>query len=408
MLAPARAAPAFPEFVGLIALMIGVTAFAIDNLLPAFDPIRDEFRLRDPNDAQLLIYVYMIAFALAQAVYGTISDIVGRRPVVLVGLVIFAAGGVLAIVAPTYEILLVARVIQGIGTAAARVLAVAIVRDRHEGRDMARVMSLVMMVFLMVPVVAPAMGSALLLVGGWRAIFVSMLVLALALGIWFSLRMPETLAPEDRLPLSGRRIADALRLTVTTRRSFGYATAIGFMLGALMAYIGSAQQILETTVYGLGPAFTLYFGAVAAVQGLASLTNARFVVRVGMRRLSHAGLVGFLGLAASLLVAALLSGGRPPLLLFMGLLAALFYLFSFIVSNFNALAMLPLGAVAGTASSFIGAYTTLIGAITGLLVARAFDGGITPLVAGFCILGSLSLAAVLWAERGRLFAGSPA
>jgi DHA1 family bicyclomycin/chloramphenicol resistance-like MFS transporter len=399
--------PKFPEFVALVALMIGVAAFSVDNLLPAFDPIRAAFRVSNPNDAQLLIYSYMGSFAVAQAVHGTVSDIVGRRPVLMAGLAIFAAGSLLAIAAQSFEILLAARVIQGIGTAAARVLATAIVRDLYAGRDMARVMSLVMMVFLTVPVIAPAVGSGLLLLGGWQAIFVSMLLLALLLAVWFGIRMPETLHPEYRLPFSAARIGGALRLTVTTRTSIGYATAIGLLFGPLMAYIGSAQQILETTVYGLGPAFTLYFGLIAGVQAVASLVNARLVGRFGMRRLSHAALCGYVLVSLIHLGLAIQFDGRPPLTVFMTLLAVVFFLFSFTIANFNAMAMLPLGAVAGTASSFIGAYTTLLGSLGGLFFARAFDGTVTPMLAGFSVLGGLTLATVLWAERGRLFGTQP-
>jgi MFS transporter, DHA1 family, multidrug resistance protein len=248
----ARDAPApalsFAEFVALIALMMGVTAFAIDNLLPAFDVLGAVFRVDDPNRLQLLVYGYMIAFAVAQIGYGPLSDMLGRRPVLLVGLAIFTIGSLLALVAPSFEVLLLARVIQGIGTAAARVLAVSIVRDRYSGREMARVMSLTMMVFLIVPVFAPTIGTALLLAGGWRAIFASMLALAVGLAVWFGLRMPETLHPEYRFPLSFARIGQAVRLTVSTRISLGYATAVGLMMGCLMGYIGSAQQILETSV----------------------------------------------------------------------------------------------------------------------------------------------------------------
>lgn len=402
---PAPAGPSFPEFVALIALMMGVTAFSIDNLLPAFDVIGARFALRDPNDVQLLVYAYMVAFALAQMAYGPISDVVGRRPVLLAGLAVFAAGSLLAMAAPSFELLIAARAIQGIGTAAARVLAVAIVRDRFEGRDMARVMSLAMMVFLVVPIVAPAIGTGILMVGGWPAIFASMLTLGLALALWFGLRMPETLHPEYRLSFSPARIAGAVRLTVTTRVAFGYATAVGLLLGCVLSYVGSAQQILETTVYGLGPVFSVYFGLVAAVMGAGALLNSQFVRRLGMRRLSHSGICGFVLAAGLHLALALAFGGQPPLALFIGLLSLKFFLFSLTVPNFNAMAMQPLGAVAGTASSFIGAYTTLIGALGGFAVGRAFDGSVVPLTAGFLLLGLSSLAAVLWAEHGRLFGG---
>lgn len=392
----------FAEFVALIALMMGITAYSVDNLLPAFDYIRASFKVHDPNSLQLLVYGYMIAFAITQLVYGPISDMVGRRPVLTVGLTIYIAGCVLAIVAPSFEILMLSRVIQGIGSAAARVLAVAIVRDRFSGREMARVMSLTMVVFLIVPIFAPAIGSLLLLFGPWQWIFGSMLALAVILAIWFGLRMPETLHPEYRFPFSMRRVSSAITLTVSTRVSLGYSTAVGLMLGCVMAYVGSAQQILETTVYGLGPTFSVYFALVAATMAAGSLLNSRIVRRFGMRRLSHAGILAFTLMAALQLVIALWFAGHPPLTLFVAAVALAMFLFSLTVPNFNAMAMEPLGAVAGTAASFIGAYTTLIGALAGLVVGQSFDGTVTPLAAGYFVLSVSCLAVILWTERGRL------
>lgn len=398
-----RNEPPFGEFVALVALMMGLTSFAIDNLLPAFDVLRAAFAVADPNHAQLTVYVYMIAFALGQFVYGPVSDMIGRRPALLAGLVIFAAGCVLAIAATSFSLLLAARAIQGVGSAAARVLAVTIVRDRFVGRDMARVMSLTMMVFLIVPIFAPAIGSLLLALGGWRTIFAATLGLGVLLAAWFGRRMPETLHPEHRFPFSLAQVVKALRLTVTTRVSIGYATGVGLMMGCLMAYIGSAQQILETSVYGLGPVFSLYFGVIAALMGVGSLVNSRLVRRLGMRRMGHAGLCGFAFVAAVQLAGALAFGGHPPLAWFVSTVALNLMLFSLTVPNFNALAMEPLGTVAGTASSFIGAYTTLFGALCGLAVGQAFNGTVIPLAAGFVILSAACVAVVLWTEKGRLF-----
>ena len=246
-----KKSPSFAEFVCLIALMMAVTAFSIDNLLPAFDVIRREFRLANPNDAQLLVYTYLMAFGLAQMVYGPLSDMYGRRPILLIGMAIFTAGSLLAIVAPTFEVLIAARIVQGIGSAAGRALAVAIVRDLYRGSDMARVMSLAMMAFLIAPVIAPAIGSGLLSVGTWHLIFGAMLTIGVVMGVWFTLRMPETLHPEFRMTPSLAHIGRAIMTTMTTRLAFGYSTAVGMLLGCVMGYVGSAQQILETD--GLRP-----------------------------------------------------------------------------------------------------------------------------------------------------------
>ncbi len=398
-----RSPLSFPEFVALIALMMGITAFSIDNLLPAFPAMSEHFGLSHANDVQVTIYAYLIGFGAAQIVYGPLSDVFGRRPLLAAGLAIYMAGGVLALFVSDFTWLIVARVIQGIGAASPRVLSVAIVRDRYEGRDMARIMSFAMMVFLVVPILAPAMGSLALLFGPWHLIFVSMLVLAALLWVWFTLRMPETLHPQYRSPLSLSGIGAGIHLTLQSRRAIGYATAIGLMVGALMTYVGTSSQVFETEVYKLGHWFPLVFAAVAGVMAVASFINAILVRRIGMRRLSHGGVVGFMLVSAVMVGVAEIYNGVPPLLLFIALLALAQFLFSLTVPNFNSMAMEPLGAVAGTASSFIGCYTTLMSAILGLLAGRMLDGTVLPIALTYLVLSVLALLAVLWAEGGKLF-----
>ncbi len=400
----AAAAPGFTEFVAIIALMMGITAFSIDNLLPAFSHIGAYFRVAEPNNLQLVVTAYMVGFGVMQIVFGTISDVIGRKKALMAGLVIYAAGCVIAMLADSFTMLLVARAIQGLGSAAARVLAVAIVRDRFQGRDMARVMSFSMMVFLIIPVIAPSIGSGILFLGEWHMIFGAMLTLCLILSIWFGLRMPETLHPEFRVPFSMKAIFAAMRLTVTNRRAFGYSTAVGLMMSCLMAYIAVCQQTFENGIYHLGLLFPVVFAVVAGVMALASFINAKLVRRVGMRRLSHFGMIGFTLMGLAQVVAALAFDGPPPIVLYCGLLALSQALFALTVPNFNSIAMEPLGAVAGTASSFIGFYTTLLAAGLGMLVGRTFDGTVLPLSMGYFVLGALAILIVLWSEKGRLFA----
>lgn len=401
--AVARSPISFAEFVALVAFMMGLTALGIDTLLPTFPAVAAEFGITEANDLQLLVYVYMIGFATTQLVYGPVSDVVGRRPTMIAGMLLYAAGGVFALLSGSFHGLIVARFIQGAGAAAARVLAVSIVRDRFSGRDMARVMSLTMMVFITVPVLAPAFGSLVLLFGGWRFLFGVILAMVVGMLVWFGLRMPETLHPEYRMTFSMRRIGEGALLCLRNRAAVGYATAMGLMTGCLMGYIGSAQQIFESDVYGLGPWFPLAFGAVACVMGLGAYLNSRFVPKIGMRRMAHGALVGYVAVALVQLVASLAFAGHPPLVLFAIILAANNFLFSLTIPNFNAMCMEPLGAVAGTASSLIGFYTTLMGALLGLWTGQHFDGTVLPLGIGFFGYSALTLVIVLWTERGRLF-----
>jgi MFS transporter, DHA1 family, multidrug resistance protein len=259
------------------------------------------------------------------------------------------------------------------------------------------------MVFLIVPILAPSMGGAVLVLGHWRLIFGMMLALALVTLAWFGTRLPETLHPAFRRPVSARAIGAGIAVTVRTRTSFGYATALGLTTGCIMGYVGSAQAVFDTGLYHLGPLFPVAFALIAGAMGVATLINARLVRRLGMRRLAHAGTVG-LFLAACLQLALILAfAGTPPLWLLIVTLAACQFLMSFAMPNFNALAMEPLAAIAGTASSFIGFYTTLLAAFCGLLVGQSFDGTVTPLALGYFALSGLALGMVLWTERGRLF-----
>lgn len=399
-----RPEPAFAEFVVLVAMMMAITAFAVDGFLPALPAIGESFGVPDAqaNDLQLLVYVYMFGFGVAQIVFGPLSDVWGRRPVYLAGLLIFLAGSVMALVATDLASLLVARAVQGVGAASGRVLAVAIVRDRFAGREMARVMSLTTMVFITVPVLAPAVGAFMLLFGTWRLIFAVVLLTAGAYGAWFWIRMPETLARGNRMPLSAERIVAGLRLTATSRLTIGYASGVGLLFGCVMSLVGSSQQIFAEA-YGLGPWFPLAFGLQAFAMGAASLANSAIVRRFGMRRISHASTLALVGCGVAQVVFAFAFGGLPPLWLFGILLGCQQFAMGLSFPNFNALAMEPLGRIAGTASSLIGFYTTCLGSLAGLVVGRFYDGTVGPLVIGYLALSGGALGLVLWTERGRLF-----
>ena len=395
--------PSFVEFVALIAALMAVSALSIDNVLPAFGPITAAFTLMPKNQVQLVLYTYMISMATMQIVYGPLADRFGRRPAVLGGLLIYFIGSLAATLATSFGLLLAARVVQGIGAASTRVISLAIVRDRYAGREMARVMSFTMMIFIMVPMVAPAIGSVFLQLGSWHTIFASMMVSSLAVILWFGLRMPETLHPEFRRPVSFASVYAGFKATVTTRVAIGYATAQGLMFACVMGYVGSADQILESDVYHLGKWFPLVFAFVVIGQGIAAFVNSRLVRKLGTRRISHTAICGFILVSALQLVIALAGGGHSPLWVFSPLLTLGFLLFGLTVPNFNAMAMEPMGAIAGTASSFIGFYTTLMGAALGLAIGQSFNGTIVPLLIGFLATSCASLLVVLWTERGQLF-----
>ncbi|MFO0412814.1 MAG: MFS transporter, partial [bacterium] len=220
--APDFKGPGFPEFVALIAMMMALNALAIDAMLPALPAIGDALGVASENGRQWVITAYLLGFGVAQILYGPLADRFGRKPVLMIGLALYIVFSLLAAFSPTFELLIAARVGTGIGAAALRVLAVSIVRDRYSGRTMARVMSLSFLVFLGVPMLAPALGQLVLTVAPWRGVFGVLAAAGTAFAIWAAIRLPETLHPEDRMPIQTGRIASAFRLALTNRRSIGY------------------------------------------------------------------------------------------------------------------------------------------------------------------------------------------
>jgi len=390
----------FVEFVVLIAALQALGALSIDSMLPNLPAIGASLGVMDENRRQLVITAYLLALGVSQVVYGPLADRFGRRPVLLTGLVIFVAFSLLATLAPTFELLLLARALQGVGAAACRTITVSVVRDRYVGREMARVISLTSMVFMAVPIMAPALGQLVLMVASWRWLFGLLGLVGAALLVWTLTRLPESLHPEDRLPIQPRRIARAFATAALNRTSVGYILGQAFLFGGLLGFITSAQQVVAEAL-GAGDRFPLIFAICASFIAVASLLNARLVMRLGMRRLSHAALLGYVAVAAVHLAVVL--SGHETLAVFVVCQAATMFCFGLASGNFGAMAMEPMGHIAGVASSFQG-FVSMVGAsLIGFAVGQAFNGTIVPLEAGYLLCGLCALAAVLTAEDGRLF-----
>ena len=390
----------FPEFVVVIASIMALNPLAMDMMLPALPNIASAFHLADANRPQMVLSIFIVGFGVGQFVMGPLSDRFGRRPVLLGGMTVYCIASVLAIAAPSFETLLLARALQGLGTSATRVIATSIVRDCYAGRRMASVMSLAMMVFIAVPVVAPSFGQAVLLLTQWRGIFIVLMVYGVVALIWSALRMPETLPVSRRRSLAIGEVYDAFRQTVTNRQTLGYALTAGGVLGSLFAFVFTSQQVF-TEVYKLGHYFPVAFAAIAVGTAIAGFINSRFVDRLGMRVISHGALLGYVFVAGIMLAAVKLQ--MLPLPLFMALAALMMFAFGLMISNFTALAMEPQGRIAGTASSLYGSITTLLGIGIGTRIGQDYDGTLLPFATGFFLSTLASLAVVLVVEKGRLF-----
>jgi DHA1 family bicyclomycin/chloramphenicol resistance-like MFS transporter len=293
--------------------------------------------------------------------------------------------------------MLLGRFLQGVGAAGPRIVTMARVRDQYSGRAMARIMSLAMTLFIMVPVLAPALGQAILLVAHWRAIFGMLLAVALIALVWFALRQPETLPPSRRAPFTVARIAGAVRETCSNRIAFGYTMMAGLIFGCFVGYLISAPQIFLEQ-YRAGNLFVLYFGVLAGFIGAASLLNARLVMIWGMQLLSRIALTTICGLSLLFFGWSWALAGDPPLWTLMVYLSLTFFCHGILFGNFNAMALEPLGHIAGVASAVIGSLTTFVSLALGTLIGRSYDGTILPLVGGFAGLALAALAMMRWAE----------
>lgn len=388
------------EFIALIAALMATNSLAIDIMLPALQQIGAALGVADENARQLVVTAYIIGFGVSQLVFGPVSDRLGRRGPLIGGMVLYIAGALSAAFAPSFAALLVLRCIQGVGAAATRVITVSVVRDAFGGRRMAEVMSLVMMVFMILPVIAPGTGQLIMAFGEWPLIFGFMASLATVITLWAILRLPETLPAERRRPLTAASLVGGFRIVLGERVALAYTLATACIFGALFGFVNSAQQIY-IDIYHVGVTFPVYFALVAGMMALSSFLNSRFVGRFGMRRLSHGALIGFF--VVSLAWVGLSLAGEIPLPLFLVLFGGAMFLFGAIGSNFNALAMEPLGQVAGTASAVLGSVQTIVGGTIGAIIGQAFNGTVTPLGVGFALVSGAALLLVLKGEGGRLF-----
>lgn len=387
------------EFVALTAMLMGLNALAIDIMLPALPQMGADFAVAEENDRQLIVVAYMLGFGISQLFYGPLTDRFGRRGVLFISLACYTLAGVLCVFAPTFNLLLAARAFMGASAGGSRVIAVSAARDLYVGREMAKVMSLVMMVFMSAPIIAPYLGQLLLEVTDWRGIFWALAGFGAVMFLWVLIRMPETLPKDRRVPLNPPTILGNYWKVICTREAFGYTVASGFIFGGLMSYISASEQLYHE-VYTTGNWFPLWFAGAAVAMTFSNLINSRLVERFGMRRMSHAALIGFVVVSAIHAVIAL--QGPVPFGLFYTLVLIGFFMLGFQGPNYNAIAMEPLGRLAGSGAALLGFASSFASASIGGLVARQFDGTITPIFIGHFFLGLGALIAIFVTERGKL------
>ena len=388
------------ELTVMMSSLMALNALAIDAMLPAFPAMIRSLGIADPNQIQYIISTFLAGTGIGALIYGPLSDRYGRKPILLIATLGAAIFSLACSIAPTFEIMLMMRFAHGLLAAAMGVLVISVIRDQFEGDAMARRMSTVFLIFMIVPIIAPTIGQFVLLFAGWRVIFDLMAVMAVAAAIWVYVRLPETLAPENVIPIQPHALAKAWKVVVLNRNSAGYMIGAGVTQGALFGYLNSSQQMFDK-VFNAADFFTIGFAIIAIGIAVSNFTNSRIVERCGARRVSQTALLTFIALGALQLLAARYAPTSLPI--FLILLTGNMAMIGFIGSNFSSIAMTPFGHVAGAASSFQTFVRTVLAASLGALIGQQFDGTVFPVALGFFCCGLVALGLVLWCEKGKLF-----
>ncbi|MCK5880637.1 MAG: multidrug effflux MFS transporter, partial [Sinobacterium sp.] len=367
------------EFVLLMASMMSMVALSIDAMLPALSNIGAEFTLSNPNDTQLVIVLIFFGMAVGTVLCGPLADSYGRKPIVLLGFALFILGSLLSYFSQSFEQMLVARFIQGVGVAGPRVLTVTLVRDKFEGPYMAKIMSLIMSIFIIVPIIAPFFGQWIISFGSWRNIFLAFVVIAVVTCLWFLIRQEETLAPNDKQPLSLRKTAHNAKTILSNKTCLTYTIASGLITGVFITFLSTSQQVFQQ-IYLVGDQFVYYFAALAASVGLASFTNSRIVMRYGIKRICLASMSATTIISSVFLLYIYSVDGVPDIIFLMAYLCVTFFCVGLLFGNLNAQAMQPLGHLAGIGSSFVGATGTFIALPIAIISGQMFNNTVFPLV----------------------------
>ncbi|CUH77463.1 multidrug effflux MFS transporter [Tropicibacter naphthalenivorans] len=396
--------PSRGEFIAMIAMLFASIAFSIDAMLPALPELAGQFTPDDPNKAQLVVTSFVLGMGLGTLFTGPLSDAVGRKPIVLFGASLYIVTAYLATLAPDLETLLGARFVQGVGAAAPRVVALAIVRDLYAGRGMARIMSFVMMIFTLVPAIAPSLGALLINLSGWETIFYAFMFFSAVSALWLWVRLPETLPADNRRPFRVATMTAAMKEVVLHPVVRLCIFVQGLAFGTLFATISSIQPIYEVT-FDKADSFPTYFAVIALLAMSASYLNSVLVVRIGMRKLVTVMLTAQLAISA--VMVSLLAIGLPLNVLFVAFLfwqLSLFFQAGLTLGNLNAIAMEPMGHIAGMAASITGAISTVLAVVLAAPIGLMFDGTPMPLALSVLVLtfGALALMRLMNRIEDRL------
>lgn len=383
------------EFIVLMAFAMSLVALSIDTILPALPLIAESLDETKGNGIQQVVSFLFLGLTVGQLFFGPIADRLGRKPALAMGIFVFMVGSLVSAFASDFSTVLAGRLVQGFGVAAMRIVAVAIIRDKYEGASMARIMSLAMSIFILVPCVAPLLGQGILAVADWRAIFWVLLTMSGVLAVWFWIRQPETLDPAHRAPAGLKSVWAGVHETCSNRTVLWYTISLGLVQGGFVGYLLSAEQIFHQT-YQTGDLFAIYFAILALSIGLSSLVNARIVERFGTQKICRVALMATIAVSIIALLGELL--GSLSLTGFLVAQAGILFCLGLMFGNMNAIAMHPLGHIAGVASAVISFIKGLLGLVVGSLIGAAFDLTVFPLLFGVFSTSVATLLVVTWTD----------
>ena len=385
------------EFVTLMASLMAIVALSIDALLPALPDIGHSVGVTNPNDNQLLITMIFLGLGFGQLIFGTLSDSFGRKPMVYAGFATFFIASIICVTTKSFEMMIFGRVLQGIGLSSPRTLSIAIVRDSYSGNYMARILSIVVMVFILVPVIAPSLGQFLLNFFSWESIFYANLIYSSFIILWFLKRQPETLVKEKRIKFTTHQFVDGLKEFLRHKEAIAFTLVSGFITGSFMVYLSTSQQIFEHQ-YHMADMFPYIFASLAISIGLATYLNSVFVVKYGMERIAFLSALAYT-LISIIYVAFFWSGVNPSVYVLVAFFALQFFAVGFLFGNLRALAMEPLGHIAGIGAAINGFVSTIMAVPIANYIGGFINESALPIFIGFSFFGLLSVLVFLVLQK---------
>jgi DHA1 family bicyclomycin/chloramphenicol resistance-like MFS transporter len=382
------------EFVALMASLMSVVALAIDALLPALDIIGFDIGVQVEADNQLLITMIFLGLGIGPLLFGPLSDSKGRKPMVYIGFAIFLMASVICVFSKSLDVMILGRILQGIGLSAPRTMAIAIIRDRYSGDHMARIMSFVTVVFLLIPIIAPALGKFILDQWGWESIFYVQAAISLLVMLWFWKRQRETLAPENKKAFTSSIFASGFTEIIKHKTTMGYTIISGFITGSFMVYLSASQHIFQNQ-YLLKEEFPFIFAGLAIAIGSAIFLNANFVIRFGMKKIINSALYAFF-LISCTYVFFFLNTENPSITVLLSFFGIQFFAIGFMFGNLRAMAMEPVGHIAGIAAALTGFISTLMAVGISTLIGRFVTDTALPLFIGFSVCAALSILVLVY------------